>query len=67
MEALHEIQPHFLKAKKEERGELLEKITGTGIYRRLGIRAFEKNPEANREIQEQQLIMIAAREGPQIG
>ncbi|QYA27068.1 AAA family ATPase [Gramella sp. MT6] len=44
----------FLKAKKEERGELLEKITGTGIYRRLGIKAFEKNKEANREIQEQQ-------------
>ncbi|MBK6267403.1 AAA family ATPase [Marivirga sp. S37H4] len=32
----------FLRAKKEERGELLEKITGTGIYRSLGIRAFEK-------------------------
>ncbi|GAA4325027.1 AAA family ATPase [Pontixanthobacter gangjinensis] len=44
----------FLKAKKEERGELLEKITGTGIYRQLGIKAFEKNKEANREIQEQQ-------------
>ena len=44
----------FLKAKKDERGELLEKITGTGIYRRLGIKAFEKNREANREIQEQQ-------------
>ena len=44
----------FLKARKDERGELLEKITGTGIYRRLGIRAFEKNKEANREIQEQQ-------------
>ncbi|MCP9200869.1 AAA family ATPase [Gramella sp. GC03-9] len=44
----------FLKAKKDERGELLEKITGTGIYRRLGIRAFEKNREANRDIQDQQ-------------
>ncbi|MCH4824236.1 hypothetical protein ML462_13745 [Gramella lutea] len=44
----------FLKAKKEERGELLEKITGTGIYRRLGIKAFEKNREANRDIQQQQ-------------
>ena len=44
----------FLKAKKDERGELLEKITGTGIYRRLGIKAFEKNREANRDIQEQQ-------------
>lgn len=44
----------FLRAKKDERGELLEKITGTGIYRRLGIKAFEKNREANQEIQEQQ-------------
>lgn len=44
----------FLKTKKEERGELLEKITGTGIYRQLGIKAFEKNREANREIQDQQ-------------
>ena len=44
----------FLKAKKDERGELLEKITGTGIYRRLGIKSFEKNKEANREIQDQQ-------------
>ena len=44
----------FLKAKKEERGELLEKITGTGIYRKLGIKAFERNKDANRAIQEQQ-------------
>lgn len=32
----------FLKADKNQRSELLEKITGTEIYRRLGIRAFEK-------------------------
>ncbi|MFV8226574.1 AAA family ATPase [Christiangramia aquimixticola] len=44
----------FLKAKKEDRGELLEKITGTGIYRQLGIKAFEKNKQANQQIQEQQ-------------
>ncbi|MDT0687652.1 AAA family ATPase [Autumnicola psychrophila] len=44
----------FLKAKKEERGELLEKITGTGIYRKLGIKAFEKNRAVNQDIQEQQ-------------
>jgi len=40
----------FLRAKKDERGELLEKITGTGIYRQLGIKAFEKNKEANLDI-----------------
>ncbi|WP_300436534.1 AAA family ATPase [Christiangramia sp.] len=44
----------FLKTRKEERGELLEKITGTGIYRQLGIKAFEKNREATKEIQQQQ-------------
>jgi len=44
----------FLRAKKDERGELLEKITGTGIYRQLGIKAFEKNKEASLEIAEQQ-------------
>jgi len=44
----------FLRAKKDERGELLEKITGTGVYRQLGIKAFEKNKEASLEIVEQQ-------------
>jgi exonuclease SbcC len=44
----------FLRAKKEERGELLEKITGTGIYRKLGMKAFEKNRAVNQDIQEQQ-------------
>lgn len=32
----------FLQVSKSERGELLEKITGTGIYRVLGRKAFEK-------------------------
>ncbi|PTM04207.1 MAG: hypothetical protein DA405_08160 [Bacteroidetes bacterium] len=32
----------FLKVDKSKRGELLEKITGTGIYRELGKKAFEK-------------------------
>ena len=45
----------FLRAKKEERGELLEKITGTGIYRKLGIKAFEKYRASNAEIKEQLL------------
>ncbi|MGB8375865.1 MAG: AAA family ATPase [Salegentibacter sp.] len=44
----------FLKVKKDERGELLEKITGTGIYRQLGRKAFEKNREVSQEIQNQQ-------------
>ncbi len=44
----------FLKAKKDERGELLEKITGTGIYRQLGIKAYQKKKEVFAEIESQQ-------------
>jgi len=44
----------FLSAKKEERGELLEKITGTGIYRQLGILAFERFKAETAEIEKQQ-------------
>ncbi|MBZ9731554.1 AAA family ATPase [Salegentibacter sp. JZCK2] len=44
----------FLSAKKEERGELLEKITGTGIYRQLGIMAFERFKAETSEIEKQQ-------------
>lgn len=44
----------FLKAKKDERGELLEKITGTGIYRQVGIKAFQKFKEVNAEIEDGQ-------------
>ncbi|RKS53653.1 exonuclease SbcC [Gillisia mitskevichiae] len=42
----------FLRAKKDERGELLEKITGTGIYRKLGVKAFEKFKASNSDIKE---------------
>lgn len=44
----------FLKARKDERGELLEKITGTGIYRQLGIMAFQKKREVTADIELQQ-------------
>lgn len=43
----------FLKAKHEDRSELLEKITGTEIYRHIGKKAYEKHKEAR-----QQLSMI---------
>lgn len=32
----------FLKAPKKDRGDLLEKITGSGIYRKIGIAVFQK-------------------------
>ena len=41
----------FLKADKAHRSELLEKITGTDIYRRLGIRAFEKYRDFKNDIE----------------
>ena len=44
----------LLKAEKKERAELLEKITGTGIYRQVGIRAYQKFKEVSTEIEEQQ-------------
>ncbi|MGB7843298.1 MAG: hypothetical protein WBL21_10935, partial [Salinimicrobium sp.] len=44
----------FLRAKKDERGELLEKITGTGIYRQLGIKAYLKKKEVSGEIEKEQ-------------
>ncbi|WBL21335.1 SbcC/MukB-like Walker B domain-containing protein [Zunongwangia sp. HRR-M8] len=44
----------FLKVNKAERGELLEKITGTGIYRELGKKAYEKNKDAGKAILQQQ-------------
>ncbi|GAB2776808.1 AAA family ATPase [Salinimicrobium soli] len=44
----------FLRARKDERGELLEKITGTGIYRQLGIKAFQKKKEVSAEIEKEQ-------------
>ncbi len=47
----------LLQAKKDERGALLEKITGTGIYRRLGQLAFEKYKHENQEIKEQQVAI----------
>ncbi len=41
----------FLRVNKSERGELLEKITGTGIYRELGKKAYEKKNLFARELE----------------
>jgi exonuclease SbcC len=42
----------FLRAKPEERGDLLEKITGTGIYRAIGRAAFEKQREEKQKLEQ---------------
>jgi len=44
----------FLKVTKKERGALLEKITGTGVYRLLGQKVYEKNGLLNKVIEKQQ-------------
>ncbi|MFT4031124.1 MAG: AAA family ATPase [Siphonobacter sp.] len=45
----------FLKAKREERAELLERITGTEIYRRLGMEAYARwNDGYKQEIEKKQ-------------
>lgn len=41
----------FLKADKNERGTLLEKITGTGIYRNIGRKVYERFVTLKREIE----------------
>jgi len=40
----------FLQVPKKERGALLEKITGTDIYRRIGMEVFLRNKERAKEI-----------------
>ena len=44
----------FLKAKKDERGRLLEKVTGTSIYRELGKAAYQKNKALGQELEKLQ-------------
>ena len=44
----------FLKVTKKERGALLEKITGTGVYRLIGQKVYEKNGLLNKDIEQQQ-------------
>ncbi len=44
----------FLQVPKKERGALLEKITGTGIYRQLGQLAYKKYGELEKTVKEQE-------------
>ena len=47
----------FLKADKHERGQLLENITGTSIYRKIGIKAFEKQKEVKESVEKKKEIL----------
>ena len=48
----------FLKSKKDERNELLEQITGTEIYRELGIMAFRNAREVENKVKELETLAI---------
>lgn len=41
----------FVKADKNERGQLLENLTGTGIYRQLGRAAYAKHGDIKKEVE----------------
>jgi len=47
----------FLDAKKEERAKLLEQITGTDIYRKIGIKAFETWKVKNKAIETNETLI----------
>jgi len=47
----------FLKADKNDRGKLLEKITGTSIYRQIGVKAFLKYKEVKENLEREKDII----------
>jgi len=47
----------FLKANKNERGELLEHITGTSIYRSIGVKAYEKFKISKSELESESALL----------
>jgi exonuclease SbcC len=52
----------FLKANKKERSQLLEQITGTGIYRELGLKAYRKYKDESNAIEQDIKILEAEKE-----
>ncbi len=47
----------FLKAEQNERGQLLENITGTSIYRKIGKKVFEKQREVKAQLETKKEIL----------
>lgn len=52
----------FLKAPKKERGDLLEKITGSGIYRKIGKAVFQKFKEQESITKDLKVILESRKE-----
>ncbi len=51
----------FLKADKNERGEMLEKLTGTQIYRKISVAAYEKHKFVSIEMEKVQAVLAEMR------
>lgn len=47
----------FLKADENERGQLLENLTGTGIYRKIGRKIYEKNKEIKNQVELEKKVL----------
>ncbi len=47
----------FLKSGKNERGALLENLTGTGIYRQIGQRTYQKHKEVKEALEREQALL----------
>lgn len=52
----------FLKAPKKERGDLLEKITGSAIYRKIGIAVFQKFREQENKTKDLKIVLESRKE-----
>jgi exonuclease SbcC len=47
----------LLLAKKDDRNKLLEEITGSSIYRKIGAAVFDRYRKSNKTVEDQKLIM----------
>src|SRR5699024_6586190 len=52
----------FLKAPKKERGDLLEKITGSGIYRKIGMAVWQKFRSHRKKSEELEVVLQSKKD-----
>ncbi|HLS10949.1 MAG TPA: AAA family ATPase [Flavobacteriaceae bacterium] len=52
----------FLKAPKKERGDLLEKITGSGIYRKIGMAVWQKFRSHGKKSEELEVVLQSKKD-----
>ncbi len=51
----------FIKAGKDERSKLLEQLTGTSIYRKIGIASFNKHKEVSQQLEIERAKISSAK------